>query len=106
MARELLQSITRGGFHWHDNWLPNVGDACDLHAHRYDHLVVCNKPLRIEADGQVIEAEAWAMPVIAAGVRHRIIAVVPKTRFRCLFSCWQPGPDGVPMWLADPKAES
>jgi hypothetical protein len=105
-VRQHLESRTRGGFHWHDNHLPDVGDACDLHAHAYDHLVVCDRPLRIEADGAAIEVPAWSFPVIAAGVAHRIVAVEPNTRFRCLFACWQPGPDGVPMWLADPKVEA
>lgn len=109
--RQHSESATRGGFHWHVNWLPEIGDACDLHAHAYDHLVVCDKPLRIRGTLQNgtpydIVAEPWSFPVIAAGVQHEIIAVEPATRFRCLFACWQPGPDGVPMWMADPKVEA
>jgi hypothetical protein len=111
MSRELLRTFTRGGFHAHENHLPNVGDGVPLHPHEYAHVIFSTVPLRLlvkDDRGEIIDriVAAGSLPVVEAHVWHGVVAVEPDTRFTCAFPCWQPGADGRPMWLADPKIES
>ena len=106
--RQFLGEFTRGPFHGHPNYMEKAGDETELHEHRYDHLVCCAKPIRVQGtlqDGTPYDETypPLSFPVIAANVRHKIIAVEDDTTFVCLFSTWQPDENGAPMYATDPK---
>jgi hypothetical protein len=108
-VRIKLPSFERGPFHGHPNRLEQTGDKTVLHAHRWDHIMVATRPVRVRwrrtADGQLEDRvfRPFDFPLVAAGVEHEVEAVEPDTEFVCLFSLWQPGPNGLPMRVGDPK---